>query len=96
VIAAACTLIILAIVSLVRVPTFGMIDTFAPHAGETTWHVQWWRLAAMSGDTTSGTLFEATVTSYGYALAVAASFILGARLWRLSRHADHHPVSAGP
>ena len=95
-IAAAWTLIILATVSLVRVPTFGMIDTFDPHTGATTWHVQWWRLGAMSGDTTSDTLFEATVNSYGFGLAVAAAFILGARLWRFGRHPDHHPTSTTP
>ncbi|HSB87992.1 MAG TPA: hypothetical protein VLD86_16885 [Ilumatobacteraceae bacterium] len=82
-IAAAWTIVALVTVSLIRIPTFGTIDTFDRHTGATTWHVQLWRFAELSGDATTDTLAEGTVYSFGYLLAAALAFTIGARLWRI-------------
>jgi hypothetical protein len=95
-IAAAWTIVALFAVSLIRIPTFGTIDEFDRHSGATTWHVQLWRFAEMSGDATNDTLAEATVYSYGYVLAAALAFTMGARLWRIRSSPHRRPAGSGP
>jgi HAAS len=82
----AWTIILLGFVTLVRIPTFGTIDEFDRHTGATTWHVQLWRLGEAGGDTSTDTLFEATVYNYADVLLAAAAFIVASRLWRAIRH----------
>jgi hypothetical protein len=85
IVAATWTLVILVTLSVVRIPTFGTIDAFDRYTGATTWHIQLWRLAELGGDTTSQTLFQATVYSYAYLLLPALAFFVAARPWRLPR-----------
>jgi hypothetical protein len=62
-IAAACILLALLVLTVLRVPTFGMVTTFDAFSNEQEWHLQIWRLGQLSGDITTRTLFEATVYS---------------------------------
>jgi hypothetical protein len=85
VLAATWTLAALVALTVVRIPTFGTIDVFDRYTGATTWHLQLWRLGEMGGDTTSQTLFHATVYSYAYLLLPALAYVVAARPWRLRR-----------
>jgi hypothetical protein len=82
VIAATWTLAALVALTMVRIPTFGTIDVFDRYTGGTTWHNQLWRLGEMGGDTTSRTLFHATVYSYAYLMLPVLAFVVAARLLR--------------
>ena len=66
--AALVTLVALLVLTLVRIPTFGMVTTFDAFTNEQEWHVQLWRLGEFSGDIATRTLFEATVYSYSFIL----------------------------
>jgi hypothetical protein len=83
--AAAIALAVLLALTLVRVPTFGSIEVFDRHTGDTTWSWGVWRLWHFGGDVRTDTLFEATVYSYAFILAPALAFALWSRPWRLLR-----------
>lgn len=81
-IAATCTLFVLLLLTVVRIPTFGMVTTFDAFTNEREWHVQLWRLGELSGDIATRTLFEATVYSYSFLLFPLVAFLLWSRAWR--------------
>jgi hypothetical protein len=81
-IAGACTLLALLVLTVVRVPTFGMVTTFDGFTNEQEWRLQLWRLGELSGDITTRTLFEATVYSYSLVLFPLLAFLVWSRAWR--------------
>jgi hypothetical protein len=80
--AAAFMLMALLLLTLVRIPTFGMVTTFDPFTNAQEWHLQLWRLGELSGDILTRTLFEATVYSYSFILFPLLAFLGWSRSWR--------------
>jgi hypothetical protein len=93
-VAAAWTLFALLLLTVVRIPTFGMVTTFDAFTNEQEWHVQPWRLGELSGDIATRTLFEATVYSYSLLLFPLLAFLLWSRAWRSLSH--RHAQQATP
>ncbi len=91
--AALYTLVALVFVTLIRVPTFGMVTTFDAFTHERQWHVQLWRLGELSGDIATRTLFEATVYSYSFILFPLVAFLVWSRSWRYIAHDRHGNLS---
>jgi hypothetical protein len=87
--AALLTLVALLVLTLVRIPTLGMVTTFDAFTNEQEWHVQLWRLGELSGDIATRTLFEATVYSYAFILFPVLAFLVGSRAWRYLAHQRH-------
>lgn len=87
--AAFFTLVALLVVTLVRIPTFGMVTTFDTFTNEQEWHVQLWRLGELSGDIATRTLFEATVYSYAFILFPLLAFLVWSRSRRYVAHKRH-------
>lgn len=83
--AALVTVAVLAALTLIRIPTFNMVDTFDRHTGATTWDWEVWRLWHFGGDVATDTLFEGTVYSYAFILLPALAFLVWSRPWRLAR-----------
>lgn len=80
--AAIVTFAALVLLTLIRIPTFGMVTTFDAFTNEQEWHVQLWRLGELSGDIATRTLFEATVYSYSFLLFPLLAFLVWSRSWR--------------
>jgi hypothetical protein len=87
--AALVTLVALLVLTLVRIPTFGMVTTFDAFTNEQEWHVQLWRLGEFSGDIATRTLFEATVYSYSFILFPLLAFMVWSRSWWYVAHKRH-------
>lgn len=87
--AAAYTLLGLLLLSLVRIPTFGMVTTFDAFTNKKEWHLQLWRLGEFSGDIATRTLFEATVYSYSFILFPLLAFLVWSRSWRYFARRRH-------
>lgn len=87
--AALFTLVGLLVLTVVRIPTFGMVTTFDAFTNEQEWHLQLWRLGELSGDIATRTLFEGTVYSYSFILVPLLAFLLWSRSWRYVRHKWH-------
>lgn len=83
--AVAIALLALLALTLVRVPTFGLVDEFDRHTGATTWNWEVWRLWRFGGDARTDTLFEGTVYSYAFILVPLLVFAVWSRPWRLAR-----------
>jgi hypothetical protein len=95
-VAAAFTLVALVMLSVVRIPTFGMVTTFDAFTDEREWHVQLWRLGELSGDIATRTLFEATVYSYSLVLFPLLAFLVWSRAWRyVGRKGTAQPSTPG-
>jgi hypothetical protein len=88
-IAALLTLVALLVLTVVRIPTFGMVTTFDAFTNEQAWHLQLWRLGALSGDIATRTLFEATVYSYSFILFPLLAFLVWSRSWHYVAHRRH-------
>jgi hypothetical protein len=84
--AALVTFALLVLLTLIRIPTFGMVTTFDAFTNQQDWHVQVWRLGELSGDIPTRTLFEATVYSYSFVLFPLIAFLVWSRSWRYFRH----------
>jgi hypothetical protein len=80
--AAAIVLGVLLALTLIRIPTFGTMESFDRFTGDTGWEWKLWRLFRFSGDTTTDTLFEGTVYSYALILFPLIAFALWSRCWR--------------
>jgi hypothetical protein len=78
------TLALLAL-TLLRIPTFGMVDTFDAHTGQQEWDWGVRYLWLFHGDIRSSTLFEGTVFWTTFLLLGLAAFLIGSRAWRLLR-----------
>jgi hypothetical protein len=91
--AAVWTTLALLAADLVRIPTFGMIDTFDPHTGAQRWEWGVRYLCESHGDTRTGTLLEGSVYSTAFLVFGAAAFLIWSRAWRLFRH--HAPPLVG-
>lgn len=87
--AALFTLVALVVLTLIRVPTFGMVNTFDAFTDGQEWHVQLWRLGAFSGDIATRTLFEATVYSYSFIVFPVLAFLIWSRSWRYVARKRH-------
>jgi len=59
--AAATVFAALAVLTLIRVPTFNAVDVFDRHTGATTWRWEVWRLWQFGGDVRTDTLLEGTI-----------------------------------
>jgi hypothetical protein len=95
-VAAAFTLLALVLLSVVRIPTFGMVTTFDAFTDAREWHVQLWRLGELSGDIATRTLFEATVYSYSVVLLPLLAFLVWSRAWRyIARKGTAQPSTPG-
>jgi hypothetical protein len=81
-VAAGWTLLALLLLTVVRIPTFGMVTSFDAFTNEQDWHVQLWRLGEISGDVSTRTLFEATIYSYSLVLFPLLAFLVWSRAWR--------------
>lgn len=80
--AAALTFLALLVLTVIRIPTFGMVTTFDAFSDQQGWHAQLWRLGELSGDIATRTLFEATVYSYSFLLLPTLAFLIWSRSWR--------------
>ena len=79
------TTLLLLTITLVRVPTFGMVDTFDAHTGQQRWEWGVRYLWRFHGDISTSTLFEGTVFWPAFLLVGVAVFLIFSRAWRLRR-----------
>ena len=80
------TTLALLTLTFIRIPTFGMVDTFDAHTGQQQWEWGIRYLWLFHGDIRTSTLFEGTVFWTTFLLAGIAAFLLWSRAWRLRRH----------
>jgi hypothetical protein len=79
------TTLALLVITFVRVPTFGMVDTFDAFTGEQQWEWGVRYLWSFHGDIRTSTLFEGSVYWTVFVVFGSAAFLLWSRAWRLLR-----------
>jgi hypothetical protein len=73
----------LLILTTIRIPTAGMVETFDPYTDATRWEWGVRYLCQFHGDVGSQTLFEGSVYWTAFLLVGAAAFLVWSRAWRL-------------
>jgi hypothetical protein len=89
------TMLALLAPTFVRIPTFGMIDTFDAHSGQQQWEWGIRYLVSFHGDIHTSTLFEGTVFWTAFMLLGTAAFVLSSRAWRLGRQSRWTRLGSG-
>jgi hypothetical protein len=79
------TTLALLTLTFIRIPTFGMVDTFDPHTGQQQWEWGVRYLWLFHGDVRTSTLFEGSVFWTAILLFDIAVFLISSRAWRLRR-----------
>jgi hypothetical protein len=80
---AVAVLLLLFVLQVLRLPTFGLVREFDPQFGGGAWELSLWPLFRFFGDTNAGTLVDTAVGWPSYLVFPALAFVLGSRLWRL-------------
>ena len=89
------TTLALLTLTLIRIPTFGMVDTFDAHTGQQQWEwgVRYFWL--FHGDIRTSTLFEGSVFWTTFLTFGITAFLIWSRAWRLRRHRGWAGVGKG-
>jgi hypothetical protein len=77
------TTVALLALTFIRIPTFGMVDTFDAHTAQQQWDWGIRYLWRFHGDIRTSTLFEGSVFWTTFLLSGIAAFPIWSRAWRL-------------
>jgi hypothetical protein len=81
---AGIVLLVLVVLQVVHIPTFGVIKYVDPQYGGSFWQVSLWPLFRFFGDSNAGYVFDASVGVWSYLIFPLLAFLLASRFWRAS------------